>query len=276
MSPGSPEVCFGNMPAARLGDEAGCVGDMDVIVQGSTSLLINGLPAARVTDKTAHKGSITGPGDSTVFIGGPTFALPENFELGGDHVFQTKLIRDLYLLSTTRSGQEVFKRLAAHPDKKIWFVPTDKENGENQGSEKSGSTDNQTGSTIRYNPDYRFDAEDGQGHRIDQPPQLTLAHELVHALNNVEGTAHEDNSPGYVPPATEPGCEESEAQAIGTGSHSGDFPTENSFRDDLHLPHRDNHTSWPADAKPQLHRPGDPYRPGDHFDGGVTQGSPGP
>ena len=46
-----------------------CVGPPDVIVKGSMTVLVNGLPAARMGDITAHGGTIA-IGYPTVLIGG--------------------------------------------------------------------------------------------------------------------------------------------------------------------------------------------------------------
>jgi len=69
MSPGAPTVLIGGLPAARLTDMCVCTGPPDVIIVGSATVLIGGLPAARMGDATAHGGLIVGfcP---TVIIGG--------------------------------------------------------------------------------------------------------------------------------------------------------------------------------------------------------------
>ncbi|MBY5456436.1 hypothetical protein HFO89_08705 [Rhizobium leguminosarum] len=64
--PGAPTVLIGGLPAARLGDSCGA----DAIVIGSTTVLIGGLPAARIGDATAGGGAIVGPGSFAVMIGG--------------------------------------------------------------------------------------------------------------------------------------------------------------------------------------------------------------
>jgi uncharacterized Zn-binding protein involved in type VI secretion len=66
---GAPNVIIGNMPAARVGDMAVCVGPPDTIAKGSMTVLIGGKPAARIGDLTAHGGSIVA-GFPTVMIGG--------------------------------------------------------------------------------------------------------------------------------------------------------------------------------------------------------------
>ena len=62
-------VLIGNLPAAKMGDTAICVGPPDKIVGGSPTVLINGKPAARMGDMTVHGGIIT-LGCFTVLIGG--------------------------------------------------------------------------------------------------------------------------------------------------------------------------------------------------------------
>ena len=69
IGPGEPTVLIEGMPAARVGDNAVCVGPPDVIASGSTSVLIGGMPAARMGDSTAHGGSIS-IGAPIVDIGG--------------------------------------------------------------------------------------------------------------------------------------------------------------------------------------------------------------
>ena len=58
LPPGCPTVLIGGLPAARVSDMCFCVGPPDVIAMGSTKVLIGGLPAARMGDSTAHGGAI--------------------------------------------------------------------------------------------------------------------------------------------------------------------------------------------------------------------------
>jgi uncharacterized Zn-binding protein involved in type VI secretion len=69
VGPGAPTVLIGGLPAAKVGDMAICVGPPDAIVKGSQTVKIMGLPAARMGDKTAHGGTIA-MGWPTVMIGG--------------------------------------------------------------------------------------------------------------------------------------------------------------------------------------------------------------
>ena len=68
LPPGEPTVLIGGMPAARVGDQAVCVGPPDTITEGSDSVMIGGSPAARLGDSMAHGGSIVA-GEMTVLIG---------------------------------------------------------------------------------------------------------------------------------------------------------------------------------------------------------------
>ncbi len=63
--PGAPTVLIGGLPAARLGDSCG----VDAIINGSATVLIGGMPAARILDPTASGGTIMPPGAPTVLIG---------------------------------------------------------------------------------------------------------------------------------------------------------------------------------------------------------------
>jgi uncharacterized Zn-binding protein involved in type VI secretion len=64
--PGALTVLIGGLPAARMSDGCG----VDIIARGSATVLIGGLPAARIADSTASGGAILPPGALTVLIGG--------------------------------------------------------------------------------------------------------------------------------------------------------------------------------------------------------------
>ena len=69
LPPGEATVLIGGLPAAKVGDSLVCTGPPDSIVAGSGTVMIAGMPAARVGDSTAHGGTIT-LGCQTVIIGG--------------------------------------------------------------------------------------------------------------------------------------------------------------------------------------------------------------
>jgi uncharacterized Zn-binding protein involved in type VI secretion len=68
LPPGAVTVLIGGMPAARVGDMAMCVGPPDVIALGAFTVLIGGMPAAYLGSLTAHGGTIV-LGCPTVLVG---------------------------------------------------------------------------------------------------------------------------------------------------------------------------------------------------------------
>lgn len=69
IGPGAPTVLIGGLPAARVGDMCGCAGPSDSLAMGSGTVLIEGMPVARIGDSTVHGGTIV-TGCPTVLIGG--------------------------------------------------------------------------------------------------------------------------------------------------------------------------------------------------------------
>lgn len=68
MPPCAFNVLTGMLPQARIGDKAVCNGPPDVIALGSFTVLVKGMPAARMGDITAHGGVIV-MGQPNVLIG---------------------------------------------------------------------------------------------------------------------------------------------------------------------------------------------------------------
>lgn len=69
VGPGAATVLIDGLPAAKVGDQLVCIGPPDSIATGSSSVMIDGMPAARIGDATAHGGTIV-QGCPTVIIGG--------------------------------------------------------------------------------------------------------------------------------------------------------------------------------------------------------------
>lgn len=65
---GMPTVLIGGLPAARLGDPTLCVGPPGAVLMGAPTVLIGGQPAARMGDPCGHGGAIVF-GWPTVLIG---------------------------------------------------------------------------------------------------------------------------------------------------------------------------------------------------------------
>ncbi|WP_334189550.1 PAAR domain-containing protein [Noviherbaspirillum sp.] len=69
IAPGAAVVLIEGLPAARVTDLAFCAAPLpDMIATGSATVFIQGLPAARVGDQTIHGGVIVS-GAGTVQIG---------------------------------------------------------------------------------------------------------------------------------------------------------------------------------------------------------------
>ena len=64
----APTVLTGSMPQARISDKALCTGPVDMIAVGAFTVLVKGMPAARMGDMTVHGGAIV-MGFPTVLIG---------------------------------------------------------------------------------------------------------------------------------------------------------------------------------------------------------------
>jgi hypothetical protein len=245
-----------HLPAARVGDFAICAGSQapDVLIQGASTVLVNGLPWCAMTDVTAHGGLIS-MGAGTVQIGGAAFSPPANFFFSGPPEFQNKVIRDVFLLSTLPSGRRLLDRLG-QSFQPIDFVPElDPSNSFcAPHSDSDAQAGKPTGSSVMYNPDAALTVYDAQGGIIDMPPQILLGHELVHALNNAEGKQKYGTDPD--PPESQPDIEEEEASAIGTGSHGSSTVSENALRHDLGIARRDNHYGNAAPGPTGDVRPG--------------------
>jgi uncharacterized Zn-binding protein involved in type VI secretion len=64
-----PTVLTAFLFQARVSDTALCVGPPDTICRGSMTVIVGGMPAARLGDNTVHGGVIVA-GAPTVLIGG--------------------------------------------------------------------------------------------------------------------------------------------------------------------------------------------------------------
>jgi uncharacterized Zn-binding protein involved in type VI secretion len=69
ISSGAPTVKYSSLPAVCLGDTAVCVGPPDKVIKGSSTVMVNNKPAARMTDQAAHGGLIV--------LGFPTILIAE-------------------------------------------------------------------------------------------------------------------------------------------------------------------------------------------------------
>ena len=68
LPPGAITVLIGGMPSARVTDMCVCVGPPDIIVKGAMTVIVCGMPQARIMDQTAHGGMLV-LGCPTVIVG---------------------------------------------------------------------------------------------------------------------------------------------------------------------------------------------------------------
>ncbi len=109
VSPGAPTVLIGGLPAARVGDMATCVGPPDFIAPpGAPTVLLGGMPAARMGDMTVHGGTVV-LGCFTVLIGSAGAA---GSGLGGGLPAVPSPKGPL----TPEEAQRLFDEMAAQPD----------------------------------------------------------------------------------------------------------------------------------------------------------------
>lgn len=214
----------------RLGDFGICLagpGQFDVVVEGSDTTLVCGLPIARKGDAMMHGGTIT-TGSPTEEDGGGTFSLPKNIKIGGDQIFKNKVVRDLFLLSTTPTGKKILAETAAH-GQQVTIVSGQINRSYPDDSDSAGRG-GKSGTTIDYNPDDHTTYVPGQGGKYEPcPAQLNLGHELVHSVRWGRGGATTSNS------AEEPHVIGPPVWTKSPHDKVPPSPTENELRKDLRL-----------------------------------------
>ncbi|HYG30814.1 MAG TPA: PAAR domain-containing protein [Allosphingosinicella sp.] len=117
LPPCKVNVLTGKLPQARVTDMALCVGPTDVIVKGSSTVLVGGLPAARIGDNTAHGGVIVA-GCPTVLIGdagggGGGGGGGAGAGMSAAASFQDPAAQAAALINAARSGTPFCERCAA-------------------------------------------------------------------------------------------------------------------------------------------------------------------
>lgn len=175
------QVFAGGLPALRLGDLAVCTGSTDIVMEGAADILVEGLPWAGRSHKTAHGGVISG-GLGSVLLGGPTFSLPSNVHIDGPTAFKNRLIRDLFDVWTW-PGRKLFEVLERQ-DVPMTFVPDERcptwPSGLRLRSDGRGR-----GVTIGLPVDRGSDPPDTAG-CVPLPPHHVLVRDLVDTLLSLE------------------------------------------------------------------------------------------
>lgn len=267
------------LPQSRVLDLATCVGPPDPIAQSSATVLVGGLPAARMGDLTSHGGSIV-VGAPTVIIGGPSVTLV--VPIGQTALFTQQLQTALARIFNTPSGREWLTQMAAN-GRTVTFqqggpgVNTCTPSG-SPGSVSGGPPGSD--STINWDPNTT--SLGGFSPAVANCGSDTiLFHEMCHSLHNGNG-AHQNGptetfpgqsgasqrgeeratvgaSPNVLQPggttrpiqqAGPPVSNAPAAQQIDYSPGSGNYPSENSYRADQGLPARPSYypTNWPGGA----------------------------
>lgn len=270
LGPGAARVFIRGRNAALLADYVSCAGAApgpvrDVVKRGASSVRAHGLPLARRTDTSVHGGLIESGADN-VFVGGPSFELPANFELDGPADYQNRVIRDVYLLSTIPKGRELLRRLEAS-GRRVRLVCADGKKTDSQ-RETLPSEDEDGVLIVEYDSTTQEYTYGDEKQEIPVPPQTRLAHELIHALHDAEGTARPPHEQDPTPdeayretpdhPWSQPPMEES--VTTGTGAGESEDLSENAIRRELGLPPRDRYGS---PTHPQFKGKATDIRPGD-------------
>jgi uncharacterized Zn-binding protein involved in type VI secretion len=256
------DVKIHGLRAARFSDQCTCPeGDKSLIVEGAAEVLIEGLPAARLLGRSTDGGTIV-TGDFSVLIGGATFAVPACIKIAGDLDFQQKVMRDLAMNGTTKSGKLLFKAMeeSGHA---CTIRPVDKEHPRsgtrtdpevperllkdqdpNDLFHLPQTTSNDvrctvpgqgTDATVYYNP------KDGDS---------TLFHEGVHANDMMHGTFDEGLCAN---PGGEDPCHCCERRAVGLSPY--DDPQKYPFSQNSYNAERDYPlcTRYPREGDPCTH-----------------------
>jgi uncharacterized Zn-binding protein involved in type VI secretion len=260
LPPCAPLVLSGGQPQARIADMATCVGPPDVIAKGAALVLVQGVPASRQTDQTAHGGVIT-VGFPMVMIGDPSVTIIIKPDAAHPN-FARDVQNALATILPTPSGTAWLSQMGAN-GRAITIVPFD---GANGSCTPANGTNAGNGvgsdSTIAWNPNHNTTDAGLPGAQGSPGAPVILAHEMVHALHNANG--NERNGPNDTfPGQAGSSARNEERSTVGTGGapiqtptgpqanppdYSHDVPTENSFRDDLGIPRRPTYypSNWPG------------------------------
>jgi len=236
--PDPPEVFIGGQIAAKLSDFCTCgLGHISPIAEGASEVLVRGMPAARIGVKSLDGGVVIW-GEPTVLIGSSTFALPSCITIVGDPGFQSKVLQDMVLIASTKSGKLLLAQIAdaGAKGRKVTICQT------------SGRSHTDTdprlekerqlpGGGVTYN-DPRSTDGTGTDAKIYYNPaagDATLFHETVHANDITHGTADEhvcDNPGGDTLTKT---CLCGERKAVGLPPYDdpNKYPfSENKYREE--------------------------------------------
>lgn len=210
--PCAAAVTAGIPASAKLGDLAICVGPPDNVIQGSATVIIDGMPAARRSDATAHGGRIA-QGLDTVEIGGPTLA---GVKVGNSVIAFDKATNSLYVVSYLEySGPGASAAYAAHAQQQIQDMWSGQQSIRGKPGEVTVQVHTRLGATGTPTPGYDQIAVDPATARSSQtlgggpgwqnptdadPGNFVAAHEYGHTVGVTD--QYIDTPHGSVPDPT--------------------------------------------------------------------------
>ena len=159
---GSTTVIIGGLPAARIDDTCMCMGAVDYVANGSLSVFIDSKPAARFTDTCFHGGFISA-GCPTVLFGDPT---TNYWTIAG--ILSVLCPKDKKLVERIRNKEvklNVFRRIYyedPYYDGTKWTTRHFEGGGSSDGTQitmQSGGSDGDAATTLYHEMDHH-----------DQPP----------------------------------------------------------------------------------------------------------
>jgi uncharacterized Zn-binding protein involved in type VI secretion len=207
---GCSSVLTENLPQAIISAMATCVGPLDVVTSAASTVHIEGMFAARMTDMTAHGGTVV-VGAATVLIGGPTHhsrpvqMLPDGtVQYGGSILipfqtgrpdYQARALAAYVRLDTTEGMNDGLNRLEA-TGHHVTVTPYVKPHGWTAynaycqaSSADAGTPGVGSDSTIGWDPDVQGFGPEGTTADWEQPgSDMLLGHETGHSIHNAEGS----------------------------------------------------------------------------------------
>jgi uncharacterized Zn-binding protein involved in type VI secretion len=249
---GSIAVWSGGLPQARMADACACTGPNTVALGHLTTLVGegSGLSGASIAALLAFLAEVSkanqGEGPPYPYArlredGKVVTEYSKSITIEGNPEYQAKVLACLDTMADTKAGQRQLGRIersgrhvticpwgSGDSDNHCQYDYDDKEDPYyHHGGPGDGSD-----STIFFDPD-RNQQGDGSQPWQQRPPDVGLFHELHHAADAATGEL-ELGQQGVDGQATD----NSEAQAVGVGTHANDPYTENEYRKERGLPPR--------------------------------------
>jgi uncharacterized Zn-binding protein involved in type VI secretion len=259
---GSFTVITGGVPQSRVTDMLICVGPPDMVAMGAPNVMVGMVGAGGLLGMLFGL-AMGGLALASRYLGGTT-APTVSIEIQGDDAFKASARAALATIFPTRSGREWLRQMGKN-GQKVTIIPTAVQNGAcSPGDATNAANGKGTGSTIEWNPSHNTTDPGLPGAQGSPGAPVILFHEMTHALHNGNGDERDGPDDSF-PDQDGSSARNEERSTVGTSGpirlpdgtidndppdYSGDFPTENSLRDDLGIPRRPSYypSNWPGGA----------------------------